>query len=469
MPSITSPGIGSGLDIETLVSQLVLFEGQPAEQRLSRREATFQAELSGLGSFRAALDQMRTTLEPLRDLGEFGARTVSSSNEEIFTVTADSNVAPGQYEIEVVSLAQGQKLASGAFADADTYVGTGTLDISLDPASPDGGSFTVEITDSAKATLADIRDAINAADGNPGVTASIVNADDGAHLILSGSLTGKSRTITVTATGGDGGLDALVYDPENSITNLTETQAALDAEIRIDSFTHFSPTNVVSAAIDGLSIELVSADPGSTATLSIGLDQEQTRALVDDFVSAYNGLIVTAQALTSYDVETQTAGALQGDSLVPTLLDRLNREFNKTVMGTLGSLRDLGLQVSLEGTLEVTEEKLDAAVRDNFEDIGTLFADEFNGVAVRMDAVLDEYLKADGLLDVRDDGLNESIKGITSQRERLEFHLQAVETRLRSQFLALDTLVAQLNNTSNFLGAQLSSLPSPAALLGSSG
>lgn len=472
MPSITSPGIGSGLDIESLVSQLVLFEGQPAQQRLDQREATFQTKLSGLGIFRSAVDNFRSALQPLKDLDGFGGRTVSSSDEELFTVKSTGTIAPGSYDIEVVSLARGQKLASGAFAASDNFVGTGTLEISIDPDSAEGGSFTVDIDDPETATLADIRNAINEADANSGVVASIVNSEDGAHLVLSGTLTGAARTITVTASGGDGGLDAFVYDPDEGTTNMSQTQAALDAELRIDTFTYFSPTNTVTGAIDGLTIDLVSADPGTTSQLTIGLDKDAARSLVTEFVTAYNSLVVTAQGLTKYDPETRAAGALQGDSIVPTMLRRLNREFNQGVTAPFevpSSLRDLGISVQLDGTLKIDDDQLNEVIDTNFNALGNIFARSNEGVALRFETVFDDYLQTGGLLDVRNDGLNASIEGLNQQRERLDIHLAAVEERLRAQFLSLDTLVSTLNNTSSFLGAQLANLPSPSALVGNKG
>ena len=460
MPSISSPGIGSGLDIENLVSQLVLFEGQPARSRLDRREATYQAELSAIGTFRSSLDTLQTALEKLSGLGDFG-RTLSGGDEEIFTVSADDTAAPGSYDIEVVNLAQGQRLSSGAFESAGTFVGDGTLTIAVD-----GGSFSLELLDSEDTTLEGIRDAINAAGDNPGVFASIVNSVDGAHLVLNSTLTGADKTVTVTASNGNGGLDALVYDPAGSgTTNLTEVQAPLDAEIRIDNLTHLSATNKVSGAIDGLTFELVSADPGTTTTVSVGLDREQTETLVTDFVDAYNDLVTNVSSLTGYDVDTRTAGALQGDSLASTLMDRLAREFNKAVFLPLTSLRDIGISVSLDGTLDIDDAKLSDVVASDRNDLRDLFEDKTYGVAVRMGAVIDDYLKSDGLFDVRTDGLNAGIDDITAQRERLAARLESLDARLRSQFLALDQLVAELNSTSGFLGAQLANLPSPSALL----
>ncbi|MBT8136183.1 MAG: flagellar filament capping protein FliD [Gammaproteobacteria bacterium] len=468
MPSVTSPGIGSGLDIQSLVSQLVAFEGQNAADRLSRREAGFQATLSGLGTFRAALDSFRSALEPLKDVDKFSARTASSSNEDLFTVSADGTADPGEYSIEVVSLAQSHKLSSAAFASSDDPIGTGTLTISLDTTS-----FDVEILDLGESSLRNIRDAINAEEKD--VIASIVNAQDGAHLVLSSTKTGADNEITVQVSGGDGGLTPFIYDPAGGTTNLSESQAAADAEILIDSFSHLSATNIVSAAIDGLTIELESADPGTPATLSVGLDLDQTRVLIEDFVDAYNSLVRSTGDLTRYDPETKTAGLLQGNSIVTSLTDRMSREFNRTVDGYLRSLRDINLSVALDGTIEIdanplglTTDKptLDEVLAENFNDVSNLFADGENGFAVRFDVLMDEYLQADGLIDSRVDGLNDSIGRINDQRERLDQHLIAVEERYRIQFQSLDSLIASLNNTSGFLGAQLANLPSPAALLG---
>ncbi|NNF67779.1 MAG: flagellar filament capping protein FliD, partial [Gammaproteobacteria bacterium] len=428
---------------------------------LSRREATFQAELSGLGTFRAALDSFRSALEPLKNLQEFSSRSASSSDEEVFTVTADNDVPPGRYDLEVISLANAQKLSSTAFADADTFIGTGTLDITIGSRSM---SVDIDLEDEGDGTLRDIRDTINSADNNPGIVAGIVNADDGAYLVLTGTKTGAENTITVTASGGDGGLSAFDYDPPGT-SNMTELQAASDAEILIDTFTHFSSTNVVSDVIEGLTLNLESAEPGSTATLTIELDKDNAKNLVEDFVSAYNALQSATRELTSYDAETQVAGLLQGDSIVPSLTNRLSAEFNKVFEGPLRSIRELGMSISLTGEIELDEEILTDVMRESFNEVGNLFADTSTGAAVRFDALMDEYLKADGLLDVRTDGLNSSIERINDDRESLNRHLIAVEERLRTQFLALDGLIAELNGTSGFLNSQLSNLIAPDVLL----
>ena len=232
MASITSTGIGSGLDIAGIVQQLVIAEGQPVEARITQQESRAQAKLSAFGSLKAALADFRDKLDIMKSLDKFLVRRAVSGNEDYFTVTADSNAVPSGYAVEVAQLAQAQKLTSGAFTDSDTVVGTGTLTIQV-------GTEIVSLQiDAENNTLAGIRDAINEAVDNPGVGASIVNADSGSYLILTAEKTGVANTITVTQSGGDGGLAALEYDPPTS-TALTETIAAQDGLIRIDGFELF--------------------------------------------------------------------------------------------------------------------------------------------------------------------------------------------------------------------------------------
>ena len=184
MATIVSTGIGSGLDIAGIVQQLVAAEAQPVEARIGQQEARAQAKLSAFGSLKSALADLRDKLEIMKNLDKFLIRKAISGNEDSFTVSAGTDALPANYALEVVQLAQAQKLTSGAFADSDTVVGTGTLTLAV-------GVSTVDIDITAENdTLAGIRDAINSAIGNPGVAATIVNADSGSYLILTGESTG---------------------------------------------------------------------------------------------------------------------------------------------------------------------------------------------------------------------------------------------------------------------------------------
>lgn len=455
MASIVSTGIGSGLDISGIVQSLVAAEGQPVELRLGQKEARAQSRLSAFGGLKSALADFRDKLDAMKTADKFLSRSALSSNEDIFSARPDSGALPAQYGIEVVQLAQAQKLTSGAFASADAIIGTGTLNVSLGAATS-----SIEITDQNN-TLAGIRDAINEKLDNPGVTATIVNADSGSYLILSTDKTGTANPITVTQSGGDGGLSALEYDPVNSLISMTESIAAQDALVRIDGLDVVSTTNTIEGAIDGVALDIFAGTEGATESLVIENDESATRTLVEDFVESYNALVSTLDSLTNYDAEANQAGPLLGDATIRGIRDQVRRELSspvEDVNSPFSVLSDVGVETQLDGTLSINETKLTDALDNEFVKFGQLFS-ATDGVAVRMHSLTDGFLRSDGIIEVRSEGLKTQIEGFDDQRESLNERLARLETRLLRQFNALDSLMAQLGSTSNFLAQQLGNLP----------
>jgi flagellar hook-associated protein 2 len=277
--------------------------------------------------------------------------------------------------------------------------------------------------------------------------------------VLTGSKTGVDNTITVTQSGGDGGLAPLVYDPANSVTNLTQVQAAANARVVIDGIAAESATNSVTTAVDGLTLNLLAtSEPDVTTTLTVSLDQSSTRKAVDDFVKAYNSLVTSLQKLGRYDPSAKTAGPLVGDSTLRDLLTNVRNTVSAFVTGTTGNLTNvaqIGISFALDGTMSVDDSKITSALNSNFASVGQLFASS-GGIAKRLDGLLNEYVATGGLLDARSKGLQSSIDDIADQRTALQKRLDALQTRLKAQFDAMDTLVGQLRSTSNFLTQQLS-------------
>jgi flagellar hook-associated protein 2 len=452
MASIVSSGIGSGLDIAGLVKQLVTAEGQPAAARLDTQETDLQAKLSAFGSLRSAIANLQATIAPLKDAKNFQGRSVAVGDDSLLTATATSTAATGTFQIAVERLAQAAKLQSQQLGSADTVVGTGTLTLKL------GASTMTLNIDGTNDTLAQIRDAINGASGNPGITATIVTGVDGAHLVLTSSKTGAANAITVTQSGGDGGLAPLVYDPANNVTNMTQVQQAADARVVIDGIAAESPTNSVTSAVDGLTLNLLATSaPNTTTTVSVSLDQSGTTKAVNDFVKAYNALVNGLQNLASYDATSKTAGPLLGDSTLRDFLTSLRRTISSTVGGTTGSYNNvaqIGIGFALDGTMTADPTKLADALNTQFDSVGQLFAST-GGVAKRLDTLFSQYVSTGGLLDARTKGLQTSISEIGDQRTQLQTRLDALQTRLTAQFNAMDTLVAQLRSTSSFLTQQL--------------
>ncbi len=455
MASIASTGIGSGLDISGIVNSLVAAEGQPVETRISQNEARALARLSAFGSLKSALSDFRDKLETMKTADNFLIRNAVSADEDAFTATADSNALPARYQVEVVQLATAQKLTSGAFTSSDAVVGTGTLLVGV------GAAVAAIDINSENNTLAGIRDAINSSSDNPGISATIVNADNGSYLILSSDEPGTANGITIKHSGGDGGLNAIAYDPLNGVTQLTESIPAGDALIRIDGLDVVGSTNSIEGAIEGVTLNLEAGTEGETIDLRIENDQSAARALVTDFVDSYNALINTLDSLTDYSPEESSAGPLLGDATIRGIRDQVRREMSNSVSGSdspFTTLRDVGIETQLDGTLTINDTELTDALNSEYAKFGNMFANT-DGFAVRLFTLTDGFLGTGGIVETRSQGLQTQIDSYSDQRDALNERLEALETRLLRQFNALDSLMAQLSSTSNFLTQQLSSLP----------
>jgi flagellar hook-associated protein 2 len=450
--AISATGIGSGIDVESLVSQLVAAEGQPATNRLNTKEAKLQASLSAFGSLKSALSSFQSTVKLLNDETDFLARTTTSSNTDLFTATANKTAVEGSYKIEVFQLAQAAKMRSGDFVDGeDSVVGTGTLNISL---GSDSFQLTIAEPDN---TLADVRDAINNASDNPGIKASIINVDGGARLVLSSEKVGGSNTIGIVATDNNG---ADGFDLGRLATaNLTSLQDAQDAIIYVDNQMVTRDKNSFSDVISGVTFNLKEAEQGTIETLTINLDKASVTKKLNSFIESYNSLADTMANLSSYNADTGAAGTLLGDSALRGIQTQIRQTMTDAIKGLdFSTLVDLGITTNDNGHLEVDSTKLDSVLSQDFTAVAQLFSSE-NGLANKLDDVLDRYISTDGILISRTDGLQSRIDSITDERERLSTRLGALEARYRAQFTAMDAMVAQMQSMGDYLSQQLANLP----------
>ncbi len=452
MPSIVASGIGSGIDIKSIVEQLVAAERQPMQNRLNLQESRTTAQLSAFGKLKGVLSGLRDVLADLTNRKDLQRRTSASSHEDILQATASNGAPIGGFPVEVISLASAHRLASAAFADGDAQVGTGTLTIE---SGEDSMSLTI---DPGSDSLAAIRNAINLAPDNSGVTATLVNAVDGTHLVVSSDSTGADRAITITAAGGNGGLDALVYDPAGGTTNLTEQNAAVDAQISVDGFLVTSSSNEVSGAVEGLNFSLRQAQPGTIVTVQVTNDLAASKEMIQGFVDSYNDMLATFKELTAFDQDAGVAGELLGDSLMRGLGASMRREMGALSTGddAFRLLADIGITMSVDGTVEVDDTALEEALVRDFDGVGALFAAE-DGLAQRLDGLVGLYLDAGGQITSREESLRDVLDDIDDQRFALDARMEVVRRRYDSQFAAMDRLVAQLQSTGAFLLQQLGS------------
>ena len=464
MAGLSSAGIGSGLDIAGLVAKLIDAERAPTLTRLAGKEATLQAQLSGFGQLRGALDAVKTALGGLNSPTLLTANRAVSGDDTRFTASADPTAAPGTYAVEVSSLAKAQKLASGAFSAADAVVGTGTLTLALA-----GKSAAITIDDSNK-TLSGVRDAINAArdaDGKPlGVTATLVTSTGGAepagtYLVLTSSKTGAANTISLTQSGGDGGLAAIQYESGGLANSLTEKEPPADAVVKVDGFTHAGATNTITGALGGVTLNL-KATTTAPVTLTVSADTGSVRGRVQALVDAYNGLHKVVQEQGGYNAAARKGGVLIGEPALRNIESQLRRVLSNPLPDATGALKsggDIGLSLDSTGKLTLDGAKFDAALSGDRSALAGLLQGD-NALVGRLSDVVDGYLtSAGGMIKARTDGIDRRLRAIDDQRTALDKRLAVLEGRYRTQFNALDGLLAQISSTGNFLTQQLSALP----------
>jgi flagellar hook-associated protein 2 len=257
-----------------------------------------------------------------------------------------------------------------------------------------------------------------------------------------------------------GPLEALEYGA-GTTDSLTQLTAAQDASLEIDGLAVTSASNVISNAIEGVTISLLEASPGTLVDLDVDYNPEAAEAAVGNFVDAFNELMKTVSELTAYDPETRVAGTLINDPLTRGVKTSLRQALSAVVNATGASFRtlaEIGITTASDGQLELDSTKLSAAIAANFDAVGRLFADADEGVAVRMDDILERLLDGDGRIPAREETLKSQLDRIRDRQEALDLRMERVQRRYELQFAAMDTLVAQLKQTSDFVAQQLALL-----------
>lgn len=441
---ISSLGVGSGLDINSIVSQLMAIERRPLTT-LQRKESDFEAQLSAYGRLKSSVSDFQTAMQKLSSTSKFQLYSATSADETLFTATADSTAGVGAFSIEVVNLAVSQKMASAAFADSTTTtIGNAGDTVDIQVGSDPANTFTVDI---GGKTLNQIRDAINVATDNKGVTASVLNENGGYRLVLTSNDTGTANQMTLSFK--DSGSNPIA-DPLTTTT----IRNAEDAQIKVDGFTATRSSNTISDVIQGVTLTLKGeSTPGATTDLSVGRDDTAVTDAVQEFVDTFNSLRSTISDLRS--------GDLEGDNTLLSIESRLLSVINSPASGLSGAfkyLSEVGVSIQKNGDMALDTAQLDTAMQADFPGFADLFGNQGQGFAYRLNAFADDLLASNGLLKIRTDGINDRIDFVQSRQDQLERRLVTVEDRLRAQFTAMDALVGQLNSTGDYLNRQLANL-----------
>ena len=440
--SLSAPGIGSGLDVTSIVTALVNAKKAASQNQIDNKTNEVKGQLTALSSLSSALSTLQAALAKLTTTSTFASFNATATDNTIATATTLSNAVPGSYDLNVSQLATAQKRSSGTLSST-AAVGEGTLTIGV-------GSNSFNVAVSSTATLADIASSINKASNNPGVVATVINGVNGTQLQLSSSKTGVANafTISANATSSDG-LTALAT--QLGTPGKLEAQ---DAKFSLDGIDVTSPTNSVSGALNGVTIALTKT--GDT-TLNVTQDSSAAQTAVQGFVDAYNAYNTAVQQL-DYNPSTKAVGALFGDTTMTSVERSVSSVLSGAVSGnSIGTLANLGITRGDDGTMTLDSAKLTAALTANPNAVQNLFAGT-NGYATKLNAALDTYTSSTGIIATRTTSLNNNLTQLGTQQTALDNRMAQYQDQLQKQYTNLDTLMSSLNNTSSYLTTALAQL-----------
>lgn len=460
MASISSLGVGSGLDLSGLLDQLDTAERLKLEPLTTQKKAQ-QTKITAYGRLKSSLTSLQSAAKTLNQSKTFQAVTSSITGTGV-SAAAKTDAVVGRYEIKVDELARAQSLATAGVADRTVDLGEGSLTITVG-SGDDAKTMTIDLAANAS-SLEDVRDAINKQNG--GVSASIVNTggDTPHRLVLTSTATGTESQMDVSFTPAVGAeasdlVGLLGYDSVAGSGVMSETVAASNASLEVNGIAISSQSNVVEDAVQGVTLSLT--EKGDTHVLTVGRDDASIRSSVVAFVTAWNSLQGTVSSLTSYNADTQVAGDLLGDSTLRSIQGQLRDVLTSAVgEGAISRLSDLGIELELKGTLKVDSDKLSSALSSNPAALSAFFAGDTTegGLAGKLGTALEGALKDGGSLATVTEGLESRVKALDERYSRMEESIDATIERYRKQFTQLDLLISEMNATTSYLTQQFDAL-----------
>lgn len=481
--STTGSPISVGpIDVNTLVSELITADSQPMNQ-LQQQESGVQSQVSAYGQIQSALSSLQTAASALTVGSAFSAEAATVTGNGV-GASVTGTPATGSYAITVSQLAQAQSVASTPVANASTVIGTGTLTLQLGTYNQTGNTFTpqsgsspVNITiNSSNDTLGGIAAAINSA--SAGVTASVVTDNSGSRLVLSSSNTGAANAFSLTVADSDGnntdmsGLSQLAFDPTATAgagKNMTQAQSAQDAQYSVNGLGLTSSSNVITTAINGLTLNLTQAPAaGSTlqAQVTVATDTSSVSSSVNSFVQSYNSLVKLEQSLTAYNSSTNTASVLTGDMSTISIGSQLSSILGSQVSGTAGYtwLANVGIDFNADGTLTMNSTTFANALAANPNAVTQMFTSvagtgSQQGFATQLNSAITSILSPNGTLTSAQNAAQANITDMNTQIASMQAQLNQEQTQLIAQYSALNASLVAAQQQQSALADALASLP----------
>lgn len=473
--SLSSAGLGSGLDVNGIVQSLLAIEARPLDQ-LKEQATGLNTQISTFGKLQSLFSGMRDKANALTSLTVWDSTTATVADATAIKVATGTGSIAGNYSVNVQTLAAGQTVVSSAFASATSELSFGSLSIELgawsgtptDTFTPKSGTsaVTIDIAE-GQTSLEAIRDQINGA--GAGVVASIVTDATGARLSIRSKDTGAENAFRITATetfdDGDAaaGLSALSFDLLGGPSQLTRKQTATNAQVQVNGIDVSSASNTLDNVVDGLTITLLKQTTAAVDVTVAG-DTAGIKTRITDFVTAYNELNNFLRQQTAYNADTKVAGPLQGDASAVGLGNRLRSVLNEasSASASWARLADVGVTMGKDGALSVDNTKLDAALV-NLPELEKLLATDgadaaSSGFMRRYKDLADAALASDGTFTTRNDSLQSRLRRNEQNQDHMQQRLDQIEARLRRQYTALDKTMSSMNGLASYVAQQMALL-----------
>jgi len=450
MASSTITGVGSGFDTAGIVKALVAAERAPKDSQILKQQTTATTQLSAVGTVKSALDTYRAALTKLNTATSFNGLTGTSSEEKTAKVTIDDAASTGKYQLEVTQLATAAKVSSAVFEGGSSAKVNPSDSATTLTISQSGKDYNVSIP--AGATMQEAREAINAQLESKGISANVLSDAKGSRLVITSTNTGEGSDITLSG--------------ESELAKgFTAGDPPQNAKFKIDGFEMESKSNKVTAAISGVTLDLIRVDK-EPITINVGVNNDTLKTSVQSFVTAYNALMTTVNAQTKVtatgDASTTTAGALTGDASMRQLVNSLRGELVQggSSFNTIG-LSQMGITTDQKtGLLSLDDKNWDKAMLKNSGDVSKVFLGE-QGLISRMNKVTEPYVGSSGLLATRSKDINAKLTDLVTQKADLDRRMESMQTALSAKYTAMDTMIAKINASSSSIMTTLNSLNNP--------
>ncbi|MGJ0625454.1 flagellar filament capping protein FliD [Xenorhabdus bovienii] len=473
MASISSLGAGSGMDLGSILDKLQAAEKKRLEP-LAQQQTSYKAKLTGFGTLKGSLEKLKSASEELKKFDKLNTTKVNEDHKT-FTPTTDSKASPGNYIIEINQLAKAQSLQTRKeVVDVKELQGetlgegkTRTIVITQPGEEKTMSIMSISLKDD-ETSLVEIRDAINKQEGN--VNASIIKAtDDKNYLILTSKKAGTKSIMTVEVQGDTKLNDLLNYTPDDKGGSgaMKQTVEAADAKLKVNGIEIERQTNEIKDAPEGITLNLKKLTEKDEAgkpkpeTLVVSRDIEPTKEAIKKWVDAYNGVQTTFESLTKFkpvakgESASKDNGALLGDGTLKSIQSQLRHQiFSPQDVADIATLNKLGIKQKLDGTLEISNEKLEKNLKEKPANVKAFFMGdgEKTGFATQTYNILKQTLDShEGTIATATEGINKRLKTLERQVEQTNKNIDATIERYKRQFTELDKLVNSLKSTSSSL------------------